>query len=408
MLSLTSAAVVAAVALLAPLAVRLTGLRVPEIVVQILLGILIGPQVLGWAHADAPVEVLAVIGLAFLLLLAGLEIDFDRLRGRVLGLTSAAFAVSFALAVVIGFVLGAAGLVRSPLLIAVILSATGLGIILPILKDSGQTETAFGQVVVAGASIAEVVPIVLLSVLFSGDASGVVSQVALLVAFLGLVAAVGLLILGFERSSRISSALVALQDTTAEIRIRGALALLMVFAALSTAFGLEAILGAFLAGATLKLLDRDRAMTHSTFHGKLQAVGFGAFVPFFFVSTGMSLDVRSLVDDPATLVRVPIFLGALLLVRALPAALYTPLAQRRRQVLGAGLLQATSLSIPVVAGAIGVQLGVIAPGNYVALVAAGLLSVVLFPLLAVPLLGGTDEGPQPTDAEDPPRPVEDR
>ena len=385
-MSLTSAAVVAVIALLAPLAVRLTGLRLPEIVLQIVLGILVGPQLLGWAAVDEPVRVLSVVGLAFLLLLAGLEIDFDRLRGLVLRRTSAAFVLSFVLAVAVGSILARAGLVRSPLLIAVILSATGLGIILPVLKDAGQIATPFGQVVVAGASIAEVVPIVLLSVLFSADSAGIGSQLTLLGAFLGFVAVVGLLIVGFERSGRISRTLVALQDTTAEIRIRAAIALLMTFAALATAFGLEAILGAFLAGATVKLLDRDQQMTHSLFRAKLQAVGFGAFVPFFFVSTGLTLDIRSLVSSPSTLARVPIFLGALLVVRAVPALLYAPFAARRTQLVAAGLLQATSLGIPIVAGAIGVDLGLIRPANYVALIAAGLLSVVLFPLLALPLL----------------------
>ncbi len=412
MLSLTSAAVVAVVALLAPLVVRLAGLRMPEIVLQILLGIVVGPQVLGWAGQDAAVRVLSVVGLAFLLLLAGLEIDFDRLRGRVLRLTSAAFALSFALAVAVGFALGALGLVGSPLLVGVILSATSLGIILPVLKDAGQLDTPFGQVVVAGASLAEVVPIVLLSLLFSRDAAGTGSQLALLLAFLGVIAGVGLLIVGLERSSRVPRALVALQETTAEVRVRGAVALLMLFAALATAFGLEAILGAFLAGATLKLLDRDHAMTHPRFRGKLQAVGFGAFIPFFFVATGMTVDVRSLVDDPGALARVPVFLAALLVARAVPALLYTSLAQDRGQVVAAGLLQATSLSIPVVAGAIGVELGLIRPANYVALVAAGLLSVVLFPLLALPRLGGRAARPpqgagSPRDPGDRPRPATD-
>ena len=395
-MSLTSAAVVAVVALLSPLAVKLSGLRLPDIVLQIILGILIGPQVLGWAHADMPVRVLAVVGLGFLLLLSGLEIDFDRLRGRVLRLTSASFALSFALAVIVGLVLSRAALVRSPLLIAVILSATSLGIILPVLKDAGQVETPFGQVVVAGASIAEVVPIVLLSLLFSERAAGIGAQLTLLAAFLGFVLAVGLLIVGLERSRRISRALVALQDTTAEIRIRGAVALLMIFAALATAFGLEAILGAFLAGATLKLLDRDQTMTHSLFRTKLQAVGFGAFVPFFFVSTGMELDVRSLITSPSTLVRVPVFLAALLIVRAVPAVVYASLASRRDQVVAAGLLQATSLSIPIVAGGIGVNLGLVRPANYVALVAAGLLSVVIFPLAALPRLAARSS-PAATD-----------
>jgi Kef-type K+ transport system membrane component KefB len=116
--SLTSAAVVAVIALLAPLAVWLTGLRLPEIVLQIVLGILVGPQLLGWAHLDEPVHVLSVLGLALLLLLAGLEIDFDRLRGLVLRRTSAGFVLSFVLAVAVGLILARTGLVPSPLLIA--------------------------------------------------------------------------------------------------------------------------------------------------------------------------------------------------------------------------------------------------------------------------------------------------
>jgi Kef-type K+ transport system membrane component KefB len=159
--------------------------------------------------------------LGFLLFLSGLEIDFDRLRGKVLRLTSTGFVLSFALAVVMGLVLDTAGLVRSPLFIAVILSTTSLGIIVPVLEDADQVETPVGQVVVAGASIAEVVPMVLLSLLFSEHLSGVGSQLPLLVALLGFVVAAGLLIVGFERSRRISQTLLALQDTTAEIRVRG-------------------------------------------------------------------------------------------------------------------------------------------------------------------------------------------
>jgi Kef-type K+ transport system membrane component KefB len=384
--SFDSVAIVAAVAVVAPLAVSVPRLRLPAIVVEILLGIAVGPQVLGWATVDEPVTVMSRIGLAFLLLLAGLEIDFDRLRGRVLRLTSLAFAVSFAVALVVGYGLRAADLVKSPLLIAIILSATGLGVILPILKDAGETSTAFGQVVVAGASIAEVGPIVLLSLFFSGESGGLGSKLALLVGFAVFVAAVAATILGLERSMRVSETLLRLQDTTAEIRVRGAFLLLTLFVVLASRFGLEAILGAFLAGATLKLVDRDEGMSHAFFHRKLEAVGFGVFVPFFFVATGVNLDVSSLFDSVSALARVPVFLAALLVVRALPALLYRPLAERGTQLVAGGLLQATSLSIPVVAGQIGVDLGLIRPVNYVALVAAGLLSVVIFPLVALTLL----------------------
>jgi Kef-type K+ transport system membrane component KefB len=208
----------------------------------------------------------------------------------------------------------------------------------------------------------------------------------LLVAFAAFVVGIGIVILGLERSMRVSSVLLRLQDTTAEIRVRGAFLLLTVFVVLASQFGLEAILGAFLAGATLKLVDRDEGMTHAFFHAKLEAVGFGVFIPFFFVSTGIKLDVASLFHGGATIAKVPLFLVALLAIRGLPALFYRPFAERSSQLFAGGLLQATSLSIPVVAGQIGVDLGLIRPTNYVALVTAGLISVIVFPLLALTLL----------------------
>jgi Kef-type K+ transport system membrane component KefB len=405
-MSLTSAALLALLALLAPLAVRLIRLPVPEIVVQILFGVIVGPQVLGWARVDQPVRVLSLIGLSFLLFLAGLELDFDRLRGRTLRTAAGGFVFSAVLALAFGGILGAAGLVKSPLLIAVILSATSVGIVIPILSDAGEMDTPLGRLVAAGGSLAEVIPVLLLSLLFSARASGIGAQVTLLAAFCALVAAVGLLIFGLERWHWIGRALLALQDTTAQIRVRAAVALLLGFAALAAGFGLEAILGSFLAGATISLLDRDRALTHQEFRGKLEAVGFGALIPFFFISTGMSLDVRTFVTSPGTLARVPVFLVALLIVRGLPALLYRPLLSSRRQVVTAGLLQATNLSIPIVGGSIGVDLGLIRPENYVALVAAGLVSVIVFPVTAATLTGhqlsaapgSPGEAAQPTQA----------
>ena len=383
--SFTSVAVVAAVAVVAPLALGLTGLRLPSIVLEILLGILVGPQLLGWASRDEPVQVLSIVGLAFLLLLAGLEVDYDRFRGRLLRLTALGYVLSFGIALVVGLALKAGDLVRSPLLVAIVLSATGLGIILPILKDAGETSTPFGQVVIAGASIAEVVPIVLLSLFFSGK-GGVGAGAVLLAAFGVFVLAAGAAIFAAEHSMRLTVTFMKLQDTTAEIRVRSAFLLLIVFVVLASKFGLEAILGAFLAGATLKLLDRDDAMTHTFFRRKLEAVGFGVFVPFFFVATGLRLDVDTLFASGSALARVPIFLGALLLIRGLPALLYRPLAERREQVLAGGLLQATSLSFLIVAGQLGVDLDLLSSVNYTALVAAGLLSVIVFPLVALSLL----------------------
>jgi Kef-type K+ transport system membrane component KefB len=362
----------------------------PAIVLEIVLGIVIGPEVLGWVSIDTPIQVMSLLGLAFLLLLAGLEVEYERFRGHLLRLPAVGWAISFGLALLIGFGLHAGGLVKSPLLIGIALSATSLGIVIPVLKDAGQVGTPFGQLVVAAASIAEIATIVLLSLFFSGEASGLGVKLLLLGLFGLFVLAVGVAVLGAEQSMRISAAFLRLQDTTAEIRIRGSFLLLALFVVLAERLGLEAILGAFLAGAIIKLVDRDQTMTHPLFRQKLEAVGYGVFVPVFFVATGVSFEVDALFANATNLARVPIFLAALLVARGLPALVYKSLTTRR-QTLAAALLQATSLSFLVVAGQIGVQLDLLRPAVYAALVAAGLLSVLLFPLTALTLLRGAGQ-----------------
>jgi Kef-type K+ transport system membrane component KefB len=379
--------IVAASGLAAPLALGLfPRIRLPAIVLEIVLGIVIGPQVLSWVSIDTPIQVMSLLGLAFLLLLAGLEVDYERFRGRLLRLTALGYAISFGLALLIGLGLHASGFVKSPLLVGIALSATSLGIVIPVLKDAGQVGTPFGEIVVAGASIAEIATIVLLSLFFSEEASGIGAKLVLLGLFALFVIAVGLAVLGAEQSMRISATLLRLQDTTAEIRIRGSFLLLALFAVLAERLGLEAILGAFLAGAIVKLVDRDQMMTHPQFRQKLEAVGYGVFVPVFFVATGVRFDLNALFANATNLARVPIFLTALLVARGLPALVYRSLPASRRQTLAAALLQATSLSFLVVAGQIGVELDLLRPPVYAALVAAGLLSVLFFPLTALTLL----------------------
>jgi Kef-type K+ transport system membrane component KefB len=345
----------------------------------------LGPSVLGWARVDEPVQLMSLLGLAFLLLLAGLEVEAEQFRGRMLKLTGLGFLASFAIAFAYAFVLHGAGLVKSPLLIAIIASATSLGIVIAVLKDAGESSTQFGQLVLAGASIADVATVLLLSLFFSEKSSGVGAKLSLLAAFAALVMAVALVVLGAERSTKISGTLLRLQDTTAQIRVRGAFVLLVGFVVLAEKFGLEAILGAFVAGFVLKLVDRDRAMTHTHFHQKLAEAGFGIFVPFFFVSSGIKFDGGALFAKSSTLTLVPIFVGLLLAARALPALLYRPLLDGRRLV-AVGLLQATSLGFIVVAAQIGMDLGLITTGTGAAFIAAGLVSVLVFPLAALTLV----------------------
>jgi len=364
----------------------------PAVVLEIVLGIAIGPQVLGWVSIDTPIQVMSLLGLAFLLFLSGLEVEYDRFRGRRLRLTAIGYSLSFGIALLIGVGLHEGGLVKSPLLIGIVLSATSLGIVIPILKDAGEVSTSFGQLVVAGASIAEIATIVLLSLFFSGEAGGIGVKLVLLGLFGVFVLAVAFAVLGAERSMRVSGTLLRLQDTTAEIRIRASFLLLTLFAVLADRLGLEAILGAFLAGAIVKLVDRDQAMTHPDFRRKLEAVGYGVFVPVFFVSTGVRFDLNGLFASATNLARVPILLAALLIARGIPALVYRPLITGT-QTVAAGLLQATSLSFLVVAGQIGVQLDLLRPAVYAALVAAGLLSVLLFPVTALTLLHTAEVSP---------------
>ena len=386
-ISLENALIVAAAGFLAPLVLGLSPrVRLPAIVLEIVFGIVIGPSGLGWVEIDAEVELLSLIGLAFLLLIAGLEVDYDRLRGRLLGLTGAAWIVSLGIALVVGFLLDAGGLVQSPLLIAIALAATGLGVVIPILKDADQISTMFGRVVVAGCSIAEIATLILLSLFFSGESSSVTATLVLLAIFFGLVLVAACAFFVAEHSSRLSDTFRRLQDTTAEIRVRGAFVLLILAVVVAERYGVEAILGTFMAGAILRILDRDQMMTHPEFRHKLEAVAFGVFIPFFFVTSGLRFDLDALFANGETIARVPIFLGALLVVRGLPVLLYRGLVKGRTMLVSAALLQSTSISFLVVVSQLGLELGLISAGSSAALVAAGLLSVVLFPLTALTLL----------------------
>lgn len=397
-ISFTSLAIVAAVGFSAPLVLGLVPrLGLPSVVLEIGLGIVIGPSVLGWATADEPVTVMALIGLSFLLLIAGLEVDYDRFRGRLLRVTGVGFLLSFGIGLLAGLVLDAVGIIHAPLLVAIMFSATGLGIVIAVLKDVGAVESPFGQLVIAGSSIAEVGTIVLLTLFFSGESNSIGAKLILFGLFGVFCVAVVLGVLRLEHSMRVMQALVRLQDTTAQIRVRGAVVLLSVFVVLAEKFGLEAILGAFLAGAIIKFVDRDQAMTHPLFRQKLEVVGFGVFIPFFFVSSGVRYDAGALFGSATTLVRVPLFLGILLAVRGLPALLYRPLV-KRREVAASALLQATSVGLFVVASQIGQEMGLIGAANAAALIAAGLLSVVLFPLGALSIMRRSEEEGEPERA----------
>jgi Kef-type K+ transport system membrane component KefB len=406
-LHFTNLLLVVAVAFAAPFVLGLAPrVRLPSVVLEILAGIVIGPAVLGWVDVDEPIEVLNLVGLAFLLFLAGLEIDFGRLRGQLLRISLLGFVVSFAIAIVVTMGLKAGDLIETPLLVAIILASTSLGVIIPVLKDVGEIGSKFGQLVIAGATIADFAAIFLLSIFFSGE-GGTGSTVILLALLVVLAVAAYFALVGAERSKRISRELIRLQDTTAQIRVRGAVVLMIAFVALAETLGLEVILGAFAAGAILTLIDQDQAMTHPLFRRKLEAIGFGVFVPVFFVTTGLNFDLDALFASTKALVMIPIFLAALFAVRGLPAlVLYRRLVDGQRAAI-AGILQATSLPFIVAAAAIGMELDLLSQAEGAALIAAGLLSVMIFPATGLVLLKRAGMAPgekapaEPRVAEEP-------
>jgi Kef-type K+ transport system membrane component KefB len=384
--SFTSLAVVLAVAFVSRLVLGLfPRVRVPGVVAEIVLGIVVGPNVLGWAHADEPVKLLATVGLAFLLFLAGLELDVDHLRGPLLRVAGRGFLVSVALALMAGFSLSAAGLVKNPLLVAVALTATSLGLVIPVLKEADAITTPVGQLVVAGASLGDFGAIIALSLLFSRDTSNSSARFVLLGVFVATVAVIAWSIARAGRSMRISKVLVRLQDTTAQIRVRAAMLLLIGLVVLAEHTGLETILAAFVAGAIVSIIDRDAMKTHPQFHLKLEAVGYGFLIPVFFVTSGIRFDLNALLDHPSVFARVPIFLAVLVVVRGVPALFYRDSVSDRERV-AAALLQATSLPFIVTATMIGVEIGAITSANAAALVAAGLVSALIFPAVATSLL----------------------
>ena len=397
-LHFTNLLIVVAVGFCAPLLVALVPwLKVPAVVFEIVLGIVIGPAGFGWVEADEAVQVMALLGLGWLLFLAGLEIELDRLRGAVLNRAAVGFVVSLALAAGVALALHAAGYAEKPLLVAIILSATSLGIVVPVLQDRGESGTTFGQLVIAAGSIADFGAILLLSLFFSRESGGTGATAVLLGLFALAAALIVAVLVSARHSMRLGGALLRLQDTTAQIRVRGAFVLLVGFAALAEHLGLEVILGTFAAGVIVSAIDRDQMMTHPEFRTKLTAAGFGVFIPVFFVSVGLKFDLDALTSSGSTIARVPVFLAAILLVRGLPALLYREVIGPRRAV-AAGLLQATSLPFIAAATMIGLDLGVISAENAAAFVAAGLMSVVLFPALAARVLSAPEAVQQPASS----------
>jgi Kef-type K+ transport system membrane component KefB len=378
---------VLAVAVAAPiLAALFPQLRVPTIVLEFVLGVIIGPDVLGWVQIDEPLEVLSFLALGFLLFTAGTEVEMRSLRGPVLVKALVAYAISFAIAVALAVALQAADVILTPTLIAIILSATGLGVVIPILREAGQVATPAGQTILVVATVAEFSAVLLLSLFFGEDGGGLLSNLVVVLIFAVVSVLLWIVLRWAESDRRLTTRLDRLEGGTVQIRIRLALLVLVAFLVVSQHFGLESILGAFIAGIVLADLRKgEREDATSTFWPKVDAIGFGFLIPVYFITSGVRFDLDSLLDSPSALAHVPLFLALFLVVRGIPALLF-------RRDLGArttgalALLSATSLSFVITATDIGVRLDKLRTENATALVGAAVIAMVIFPMGAQSLL----------------------
>ncbi len=382
----TGLLVVAVVAFVAPLLAGLVPRRLlPVVVLEVLLGLAVGPQGLGWVKPQGAVELLYLMGLGFLLFLAGQDIDPKHFSDPMIRETSLAYVISIAVAFPVALGLTSLATGSADLrLIALSLTSSSLGILVPVIRDAGEINTEFGQLTVLAGSVGEFASLLLLTILFSADAKSTPEQI-LYVVIMGVAAVLtGIGLYALWRSGRMARVLRAHDDSTSQLRVRGAFVMLLIFAGLAHGFGVDSLLGAFVAGVVLRVADRDDRPNIEVFHAKLDAIGFGFLIPVFFVVTGVHFNVDALFRHSSALELVPLLVIAILVVRGTPALLY----RRRlgtRPAIAVGFLQAATLTFPVVVAEIGLSLNLLSQVTAAALIGAALLSVLIFPPIALVL-----------------------
>ncbi len=353
---------------------------VPIAVVELVLGAAVGPHGLKLAHSDQTLSLLNTLGLGFLFFFAGYEIDFRQIRGRPLRLGLIGWAMSAALAYSLAGVLAAAGVVISGLLTGSAMSTTAIGTILPVLRDSGQLTGKFGPRMMAAGAVGELGPVMIVTLLLTTDSNSV-TQGLLLAAFILLSIVAALLSTGAAR--RMAGLLERSMSTSGQLPVRLTVVLVFGLVVLASTLGLDVILGAFAAGIIVRFVLRGRSAHR--FESKLDAIGFGFLIPFFFISSGMALQLGALGSSLGAVLKVPLFLVLFLVVRGLPALLLYRPELGLRDRLSMGLFSATQLPLVVAITTLGVEQGEMRQSTAVALVTAGVLSVLVFPTLAIAL-----------------------
>jgi Kef-type K+ transport system membrane component KefB len=375
-----------AAAVVAPLLAEIPlGLKVPVVVLEAALGIVIGPHVLHLVQFDGFVETMFTIGMAVTLFMGGMELDFGEIKGRPLFLAVGGWIVSLALGVTVVGLLHAIPNVRAPLMVTLAMCTTGLGVLIPIFRDGGQLGTAFGRFVVATGTLGEVGPIVAMSLLLSQHYS-TWQEGGFLVTFLlivGIAIAVGV----SARPPMVMEILRRHMNKSTQLPVRMSLLTLAALIWLAGNFGFENILGAFAAGMILGQATRDER--GKALREKIETVSFAWFYPFFFVGTGIKFDIAALSRDRTTMLLVPTFAVLFLIVRGTPVFLYRGYLEKAQRFPFALSSAVPSLSIIVVIAEIGLRSKSMNPDVAAAVIGAAMLSVLLFPTIAGAFLSRT-------------------
>lgn len=376
--------IIPALAVLAPIVARGIGrwVRVPIVVFELVLGILVGPAVLGWAEPSAFIETLADFGLAMLFFVAGTEIEFGAFRGRLGRRASLGWLISLVAGVAAGFLLAPG---EAAIVIGIALCSTALGTLLPIIRDAGELHTPFGRAIGAIGAVGEFGPLIAISIFLGGRQPGVATVV---LAIFVAVSALGIWLAAVLPRGGMHRVVNATLHTSGQFAIRVVFLILTALVTLSIALDLDMLLGAFTAGVIWRLLMRDASEAdRAAVESKVEGIAFGFLVPIFFIYTGITFDLQALLDDPTLFLLLPVGLVVLFVVRGLPASLAAPEGASLRERLSVGLLGATGLPIIVAVTAIGVDEGILTTTQQAVLVATGMLSVLLFPLIGMALRG---------------------
>ena len=381
--------VVFLVAVAAPLIAQTRlGSRLPVVVFEVLLGIVIGPQVLNLVADQGFLAFMREVGMVAVMFMAGMEIDFARIRGRPLALGTTGWLASLAIGAAALLLLQPLLGLSLPIMLVIALATTGLGTLLPILRDGGLLATPLGALLLAAGTVGEVGPVVAASLVLSSRFS-TWQEFALLAVFLGLVA-LAIAVGAGLRPPKLLALLARTMHSSTQLPVRLALLLLATLIFLSQRFGFEAAIGAFAGGLIVGVAARGP--DGEDFRKKIDAVCFGWFAPFFFVGTGVAFDAAALGRDMQTMLLVPMFLVLFLLARGLPAWLYRRDLPKRELAPLALSSSVASLGIVVVITSVGLKSGHLDADVAQALIGAALLSLLVYPTAARALLARAQAG----------------